>query len=172
MFLCGVVALLGTSSCRPRWLRTHRDPHASASQVLGLKACATTAWLLYSFHSISLMNNVEQDFEHLFVILILVYEVPTQDFWLLLGCLFFSLKFFINFMLHIVLLTLLIAMPVSVFLLLWLTVWGYSLLWLRGHGSMRLVITLCVQSDTKRDEGWCTIHFLLLAQSMGWCIHI
>ena len=33
----------GTSSCRPGWPRTHRDPPASASRVLGLKACATTA---------------------------------------------------------------------------------------------------------------------------------
>ena len=32
-----------TSSCRPGWPRTHRDPTASASRVLGLKACATTA---------------------------------------------------------------------------------------------------------------------------------
>lgn len=70
-------------------------------------------------------------------------------------------------MLHIVLLILLIAVSMSVFILLWLTVWGYSLLWWRGHGggSMNLMITLCVQSDTKRDEGWCTIHFLFLAQS-------
>ena len=28
--------------CRPRWPGTHRDPTASASQVQGLKACATT----------------------------------------------------------------------------------------------------------------------------------
>ena len=35
----------GTSSCRPGWPRTHRDPPAFASQVLGLKACATTARL-------------------------------------------------------------------------------------------------------------------------------
>ena len=34
----------GTSSCRPGWPRTHRDSSASASQVLGLKVCATTAW--------------------------------------------------------------------------------------------------------------------------------
>ena len=43
-FLCGFGACPGTSSCRPGWPRTHRDLPASASQVLGLKACATTAW--------------------------------------------------------------------------------------------------------------------------------
>jgi hypothetical protein len=30
---------------RPGWPQTYRDPCASASQVLGLKVCATTAWL-------------------------------------------------------------------------------------------------------------------------------
>ena len=42
-FLCvialGVLDLL----CRPGWPRAHRDPPASASQELGLKAPATTA---------------------------------------------------------------------------------------------------------------------------------
>ena len=33
----------GTSSCRPALPRSHRDPPASASRVLGLKACTTTA---------------------------------------------------------------------------------------------------------------------------------
>ena len=42
-FLCGFGACPGTSSCRPGWPRTHKDPPASASRVLGLKACATTA---------------------------------------------------------------------------------------------------------------------------------
>jgi hypothetical protein len=28
-------------SCRPGWVRTHRDLPTSASQVLGLKACTT-----------------------------------------------------------------------------------------------------------------------------------
>ena len=32
----------GTSSCRPGWPRTHRDPPASAFRVLGLKVCTTT----------------------------------------------------------------------------------------------------------------------------------
>ncbi|EDL88419.1 rCG61286, isoform CRA_a [Rattus norvegicus] len=30
------------SLCRPGWLLTHRDTPASASRVLGLKACTTT----------------------------------------------------------------------------------------------------------------------------------
>jgi hypothetical protein len=30
------------SLCSPGWSETHRDPPASASQVLGLKVCATT----------------------------------------------------------------------------------------------------------------------------------
>ena len=38
------LALAGTSSCRPGWPRTHRDPLASASRVLGLKSCTTAAW--------------------------------------------------------------------------------------------------------------------------------
>ena len=42
-FLCSFGACPGTSSRRPSWLRTHRDPPDSASQVLGLKAHATTA---------------------------------------------------------------------------------------------------------------------------------
>ena len=32
--------------CRPGWPQTHRDPPASTSRVLGLKVCATTAWLV------------------------------------------------------------------------------------------------------------------------------
>ena len=39
----GFGACPGTSSCRPGWSRTHRDSPASASRVLGLNACATTA---------------------------------------------------------------------------------------------------------------------------------
>ncbi|CAO2636982.1 hypothetical protein LEMLEM_LOCUS23756 [Lemmus lemmus] len=38
------VASPGTSSCRPGWPRTHRDPPAYASRVLGLKVCTTTTW--------------------------------------------------------------------------------------------------------------------------------
>ena len=41
--LCSFGACPGTSSCRPGWLHTHRDLPTSASQVLGLKACTTTA---------------------------------------------------------------------------------------------------------------------------------
>ena len=44
-FLCGFGGCPGTSSCRPGWTRTPRYLPASASQVLGLKACATTACL-------------------------------------------------------------------------------------------------------------------------------
>jgi hypothetical protein len=35
---------------RPGWLRIHRDP-MSSSQVLGLKVCATNAWLGYCYVS-------------------------------------------------------------------------------------------------------------------------
>ena len=38
-FLCGFGACPGTSSYRPGWPQTHRDPPASASRVLGLKLC-------------------------------------------------------------------------------------------------------------------------------------
>ena len=36
-FLCSLGACPGTSSCRPGWLQTYRDPPASASRVLGLR---------------------------------------------------------------------------------------------------------------------------------------
>ena len=39
------VLLFKSSLYRPGWPQSHRDPPASASQVLGLKACATTPWL-------------------------------------------------------------------------------------------------------------------------------
>ena len=42
-FLCSFGACPETSSCRSGWPRTHRDPPASPSPVLGLKACVTTA---------------------------------------------------------------------------------------------------------------------------------
>ena len=42
-FRCGFGACPGTSSCSLGWSRTHREPPAAASRVLGLKACATTA---------------------------------------------------------------------------------------------------------------------------------
>ena len=42
-FLCSFGACPGTSSCRPGWPRTHRDLPASASLVLGVKKCITTA---------------------------------------------------------------------------------------------------------------------------------
>ena len=48
-FLCGLGACPGTSSCRPGWSQTHKDLPVSASQVLGLKACATTARLRVSY---------------------------------------------------------------------------------------------------------------------------
>ena len=41
--LCSFGACPGTSSYRPGWLHTHRDLPISVSQVLGLKACKTTA---------------------------------------------------------------------------------------------------------------------------------
>jgi hypothetical protein len=45
-FLCVAVLWLSWNSlCRPGWSRTHRDLPASASLVLGLKTCTTTAQL-------------------------------------------------------------------------------------------------------------------------------
>ena len=44
-FSIALKPILGTSSYRSNWPWTHRDPPASASQVLGLKVCATTAQL-------------------------------------------------------------------------------------------------------------------------------
>ena len=44
-FFCSFGACPGTNSSRPGWPWSHRDPLASASWVLGLKACATTARL-------------------------------------------------------------------------------------------------------------------------------
>ena len=44
-FSVALGACPGTSSCRPGWSGTHRDPPPSASWVLGLKACTTTALL-------------------------------------------------------------------------------------------------------------------------------
>ncbi|CAO2610050.1 hypothetical protein LEMLEM_LOCUS14489, partial [Lemmus lemmus] len=41
-FICSFGSRPGTSSYTPGWSGTHRDPPASALQVLGLKACTTT----------------------------------------------------------------------------------------------------------------------------------
>ena len=46
---CSFAACLGTSSCRPGWPQTHRDLPTSASQVLGLKVCTSTARLAAEF---------------------------------------------------------------------------------------------------------------------------
>ena len=46
--LCNSPSCPGTL-CRPGWPQTHRDPPVSASQVLRLKACTTTAWTCYVF---------------------------------------------------------------------------------------------------------------------------
>ena len=43
--LCNSSSCPGTSSCRPGWPHTHREPPASGSRVLGLKVCTTTAQL-------------------------------------------------------------------------------------------------------------------------------
>ena len=49
----------GTSSHRPGWPRTRRDPLASASRVLGLKVCATTAQLnVNSLHFLKFILKV------------------------------------------------------------------------------------------------------------------
>ena len=59
-FLCSFGSCPVTSSCKPGWPWTHRDPPASASRMLGLKACATTVQphslffiflVISSFHS-------------------------------------------------------------------------------------------------------------------------
>jgi hypothetical protein len=41
----------------PVWLRTHRDPPASAFQGLGLEACITTSVFLVVFKKIKQQNN-------------------------------------------------------------------------------------------------------------------
>ena len=49
MYMCVPVVVVAAAAalelCRPSWPQTHRDPPASASQVLILKACATTTQL-------------------------------------------------------------------------------------------------------------------------------
>jgi hypothetical protein len=47
-FLCAALAVLKLNSVDQAGLETHRDPPASASQVVGSKACATTALLSLS----------------------------------------------------------------------------------------------------------------------------
>ena len=72
-FVCSFGCLVGFvlfslktefSLCSPGWPRTHsvdqagfelRDPPGSTSRVLGLKACATTAWLCWMFWTFNLM---------------------------------------------------------------------------------------------------------------------
>ncbi|XP_076427551.1 uridine-cytidine kinase-like 1 isoform X2 [Peromyscus maniculatus bairdii] len=49
-FLRVALRLSWNSLGSPGWPRTHRDPPASASRVLGLKACATTARPVYTFY--------------------------------------------------------------------------------------------------------------------------
>ena len=50
-FLCSFGACPRTSSCRPGWPRSHRNPFASASQVLGLKTCHySLAFLAFFFN--------------------------------------------------------------------------------------------------------------------------
>ena len=49
-FLCSFGACPRTSSCRPSWPRTQSDPPGSPSQVLGLKACATTTLQMTTSH--------------------------------------------------------------------------------------------------------------------------
>jgi hypothetical protein len=39
--------------CRPGWSQTHRNPPASASPVLGLKTCTTTATCFCFFEAVS-----------------------------------------------------------------------------------------------------------------------
>ena len=43
--LCSFGACSGTSSCKPGWPQTHRDPPVSAFQVLELKVCSSTTQL-------------------------------------------------------------------------------------------------------------------------------
>ena len=50
-FLCvAALDVLELFLCRPDWPQTHRDPPASASRVLRLKACTTTAQPASSFY--------------------------------------------------------------------------------------------------------------------------
>ena len=52
------VNIVTYSSYRPGWPQTHRDPPASASRILGLKVCATTARLRRSFLSCFLRGGL------------------------------------------------------------------------------------------------------------------
>lgn len=45
--------------CRPGWLRTHRNPLASASKVLGLKVCNTKPGPIISFHYYYIFRSLE-----------------------------------------------------------------------------------------------------------------
>ena len=45
-FLCVTVYRSWNSPCGPDWPKTHRDPPASASQLLGLKVCAPPLHIL------------------------------------------------------------------------------------------------------------------------------
>jgi hypothetical protein len=47
-FKTGSFYIVWNSLCRPGWPQTHRDPPASASQVLGLKVCITIPRRLYT----------------------------------------------------------------------------------------------------------------------------
>ena len=64
-FFCSFGGCPGTSSCRSCWPQTHRDPPASASRVLGLKAYTTTTQRIsflkkYTYYFIDIYNYALQ----------------------------------------------------------------------------------------------------------------
>ena len=67
----------GTISCRPGWPQTHRDPPASASQVLGLKVCTATTQILVTILKGVVSLILSQSVYHLYIggLLILFFLV-------------------------------------------------------------------------------------------------
>ena len=80
-FLCSFGTCPGASSCRPGWPRTHRDPHASASRVLGLKVCATIARRYLVFYKPLLSPSFLHDFSRISRILSLNSETQVLSLW-------------------------------------------------------------------------------------------
>ena len=60
LFMTGshYVALAVLELCRPGWPQTYRDPSGSASQILGLKMCATkSSFVFYLFVYLFIPSN-------------------------------------------------------------------------------------------------------------------
>ena len=82
-FLCSLEACTGTNSCRLGWSQTSRDLPASASLVLGLKSCITTAWFTISYVSLMYHDQSHPLFQPLLCpISFFVSSSPVQ--WMLL----------------------------------------------------------------------------------------